>query len=69
MTVVHPEEGTTRPVGGLFELGLYYVENYRYSIFIIVPDDSLMRIRSIGHDHSISLTSKLGWLIAGQETD
>ena len=38
MAVIHPKERTPRPELVVFKLRLDYVQNYRYSVFIVIPN-------------------------------
>ena len=63
MTIVDCEERTPWPVINLLKLGLNDVENDGYSIFIVVPDHALVRVRCIGYDNTILLACKLGRVV------
>ena len=47
VAVIDTEKGAPRPVLSLFELGFDDVQDYRYSVLVVVPDDPLMSIRCI----------------------
>ena len=65
MTVIHREERASWPFFNLLELGLDYIQNDRNSVFVIIPDDSLMGVGRIAAHHSILFAGKLGRVVRG----
>ena len=51
----------------LFTLGLEDVEDYRYSVFVIVTDYSLICVRGIRFDDATLFLGRLRWLMVLQE--
>ena len=67
MAIVYREEGAPGPLFHLLELRLDDVQNNGHSVFIIVPDDTLMRVGSVATDDSVLLASELGWVVGLDE--
>ncbi len=67
VAVVDSEEGAAGPELGLFKFRLDYVQNDRYTVLVVVPDDTLMRVSCIRGYNSISLARIFGGLIALSE--
>ncbi len=63
MTVVNGEKRASRPVLNLFELGLNDVQNYWYSVLVVIPDHSLVRVGCISHHDAVLLGCKLRWVV------
>ena len=67
MTIINSKETTSRPLCNLLKLGFNNIKNNRNPIFIIIPHNTLMRIRSITTDNPIFLASKLSRMITSQK--
>ena len=59
VAVIDPKEGAAGPVGGFFEFRLDNVQDDRYSVFIVISNDSLMCVGCVRGHYSVSLTCKL----------
>jgi hypothetical protein len=68
VAVIDPEEGAAGPVGGLLEFRLDDIQNDRYSILIVISNDSLMCVRCVRGHYTVSLTCKLGRLVGLNES-
>lgn len=44
-------------------LGLQYIQNYRYSILIIIPDHALVSVGRVRDNHAVFLACKFGRII------
>ena len=53
MTIENTKECTLRPVIAFLVWRLHYIQNYRYSIFIIVSDDALVSISRVPTNDAI----------------
>lgn len=69
MAIIDSKEGTSGPILSIFEFWLDYVQYNGDTIFIVVPDDSLMSIRRIWSNHSISFAGKLCRLVGLNKLD
>jgi len=69
MAIIDPEEGALGPAVLLHVLafGLHYVQNDGHPILIIVPNDALVGVGSVGGDDAVPLAGVLGWLIVLQQ--
>ena len=47
MPIIDSEEGATRPVWGVLELGFYDIQDDGDTVLVVVPDNSLMSVRCI----------------------
>lgn len=65
VSIVDPEEGAFWPLlpRKLFRLRLHNVEDDGYSIFVIIPDDSLVCIGAVSCHDPVSLRRILCWLV------
>ena len=63
MPIIDCKERAPGPFFNLFEFWFDYIQNNWNSIFIIVPDNSLMGIGWIAAHHSILFASKLCWVV------
>lgn len=67
MAIVNSEEGTFGPVLHISLVRRFHnVEDDRHSVLIVIPNNSLMRVRTISFDHSVSLDRTFGWLVIWQ---
>lgn len=67
MAIINREERAPGPEIYLLELWFYDVQNDRNTIFIVVPDHTLVCIRCISYYDSIFLWRKLSWVIVLSE--
>lgn len=67
VAVIYSKEGATGPIGRIFELWLDDIQNYGYSILVVIPDDSLMCVGSIRCYHTVSFAGILGRFIGLHE--
>ena len=65
MTVVDGEEGASRPLVDLLELGPDDVEDNAHAILIIITNNTLMRVCRVAADNAVLLACKLGRMVAG----
>ena len=63
MAVINSEEGASWPVFNLLELRLDNIQNNRDSIFVIIPDNTLMCICSITANNTVLLASEFRWMV------
>jgi len=42
VTIIDPKKGAFRPIFLLSFFWLHYVQNYAHSVFVVVPDESLI---------------------------
>jgi hypothetical protein len=63
MTIIDGKEAASGPLIDLLELWLYNIEDYANSIFIIVPDNSLMRIGGVTTDDTVLFAGEFGGVI------
>ena len=63
MTVVNGEKRASWPVFNLFELWLYDVQNYWYSVLVVIPYHSLVSVGCISHHDAVLFWSKLRWVV------
>ena len=69
VAIEHPEEADLRPLhpgGQLFVARLQNVQNYAYSVFVVVADDALVRICCIRLYVAAFLLAGLRWLMVFQ---
>jgi hypothetical protein len=69
VTVIHSKERASWPIWGIFEFGLDDIKDYRNTIFIVISDYTLMCIRCIGGNDTISLASIFCRLICLNKLD
>jgi hypothetical protein len=67
MAIIYSKKGTSWPVLSLLELWFYNVQNYWNSVLIVISNDTLMSICSIGSHNSISLACELCCFISLHE--
>ena len=63
MAIVDSKEGASWPLINLLELWLDNVKDDADSIFVVVPDNSLMSVCRVAANDSILLASELGWMV------
>jgi hypothetical protein len=68
MPIVNGEEGAAGPVLDLFKLGLDDVENNGYAIFVIVPNDTLVRVGRVAADHAVLLAGEFSRVVRLDES-
>ena len=68
MTIIYCEKRTSWPVLNLFEFRFNYIKNYRYSVLIIISDNTLMSICWVTADNTILLTCKFGRMVGGNKS-
>jgi hypothetical protein len=67
MAIKHPEKAAFGPIINIFfRWWLHYIQNYAYSIFVVVSDDTLIGVGSVAHDESILSHAAFSWLPTGQ---
>jgi len=67
MAIKHPEEAALGPIINIFfRRWLHYIQNYAYSVFVVVSDDTLISVGSVAHDESILSHAAFSWLPARQ---
>ena len=66
VTVEDSEEGAFGPALALLLRGFLHVKHNRHAVFVVVPDDALVRVRSVGFDDSVLLDRVLGRFEVGQ---
>ena len=67
MPVINCKERTPRPIVNLLELRLYDIEYDGDSVLVVVSDDALVSVRSVGLDHAALLLRRLRRLVVLQE--
>ena len=63
VTIINCKKRTPWPVINLLEFWFNYIKYYRYSVFIIISDNTLMSICWITTDDTILFASKFCWVI------
>ena len=68
MSVKYTKEADLRPfnIKVSFVFGLQDVEDYAYSILVVISDDSLVCIGSVRLDDAAFLLACFGWLVIFQ---
>jgi hypothetical protein len=69
MPIIDSEEGATWPVRGVLELGLNDIKDYGDTVFVIVPDNTLMSVRCIRGYYTVALAGILCRLIGLYKLD
>jgi len=65
--IIDPEIGAFGPVTEVFlALGLHDVEDDGDPVFVVVANDALVRICSVGSDGAVAFARELGWLVVTQ---
>lgn len=67
MAIINSKKATSGPLCNLLKLRFNNIKNNWNSIFIIIPDNTLMRISSITTHHPILFASKLSRMITSQK--
>jgi hypothetical protein len=63
MSIINSKEWASGPKANILKLRFDYVKYNWNSVFIIISHYSLMSIRSIRHDNSVSLACKFSWFV------
>ena len=69
MPIIDSEEGATWPVRGVLELGLNDIKDDGDTVFVIVPDNTLMSVRCIRGYYTVTLAGILCRLIGLYKLD
>lgn len=64
MAIINTKKWASRPHFCILEFRFYNIQDYWYSVFIVISNDSLVSIRSIRNNNSIPFACKFGRLIS-----
>ena len=66
MSIIYSKVGASRPLIGVDVFPMLWwqqVRDDRHSVLVVVPHQTLVRIRRIGPYHTVALVGSLSWLI------